>query len=116
MTGTIERHPSRRVALLAVLAVLFQAILFGWHHHELSLPSGDAPALAFPAGGAPPEPADLDDDCDICQALHHLSAAPGEVVALAVPDAAASALLLPASIFIERAGERAFQARAPPRA
>jgi hypothetical protein len=104
----------RRVALVGVLAVLFQALLFGWHHHPLALGSHAAPAVH--AAGLTLSPAIDEDGCDICAALHHVSAAAGEFISLAPPAEAASAAVLPDLGAAERACARAFQARAPPRA
>jgi hypothetical protein len=79
------RHP--RIALLGLLAVLFQAILFGWHHHPVPLASRGAQAIAVAANSAVPlSPADAEDGCDICAALHHLSASPIEFVSLLLPS------------------------------
>jgi hypothetical protein len=111
-----RRAPRRRVALLGVVAILFQAILFGWHHHPLVLASYDAQPIAHGAGGAPLSPATADDDCDICQALHHLSGSPVEFTALAPPAALAAGPCLPDLALPGQAFARAFQARAPPRA
>ncbi|HEU0218473.1 MAG TPA: hypothetical protein VFQ90_17595 [Stellaceae bacterium] len=64
-------------ARLGVLAVLFQAILFGWHHHDLTVPGRlSMPAVENPA--AAPQIADDEDGCEICQIRHHLTAAPIE--------------------------------------
>jgi hypothetical protein len=106
----------RRVALIGVGAILFQAILFGWHHHALALPSRGAPPAAHGEGSAPLSPATAEDDCDICQMLHHLRAAPGEVASLPLPAGAASALALPELVLKGRGSPRVFQARGPPRA
>jgi hypothetical protein len=107
----------RRVALLGVFAVLFQAILFGWHHHPLP-PLGAHAATSVKAadGGAPLSPVSADDDCDICAALHHSSAAPGEFAAFAPPPLGAAAIFLPDPAPRASVAARAFQARAPPRA
>jgi hypothetical protein len=105
----------RRVALLGIIAVLFQAVLFGWHHHALGPASrGSQPVAAVSNPAAPLSPAGAEDDCDVCMALHHLSASPGEFVALPVPATAASALHLPELVRIARVSERGFHARAPP--
>lgn len=106
----------RRVAFLGIVAILFQAILFGWHHHPLVLAAHGAPPVAHGEGGAPLSPATAEDDCDICQALHHLSGAPGEFVVLAAPSATASLERLPRRILEAQPPKRAFEARAPPRA
>ncbi len=110
-------HPvQRRLALLGVAAILFQAILFGWHYHELALPSRGAQPALHAAGTAPPAPSSAADDCDICIALHHFSAAPVALVALPLPTLTAFAAPRPAEILGDPAARRAFQARAPPRA
>ena len=101
MNEPLRRPARRRVALLGCLAILLQAILFGWHHHELALPSHGAPPAAYAEGGTPLSPATAEDDCDICQALHHLRAAPGEVALLPLPGGGASPL---ASLKLPRRG------------
>jgi hypothetical protein len=105
------------MALLGVAAILFQAILFGWHHHPVALASHAAQPIAHWEGNAPLSPATADDDCDICQTLHHLNGAPLEYVALAPLVATVSAPAPPTrSETGDQATGRAFQARAPPRA
>lgn len=105
----------RRVALLGIVTVLFQAILFGWHHHPLPLAGrGAQPVAVVSNPAAPISPADAEDGCDICMALHHFSASPVEFVFLPMPIVAASALRLPHLLLAARASERGFHARAPP--
>jgi len=116
MNEPLRRPARRRVALLGCLAILLQANLFGWHHHELALPSHGAPPAAYGEGDAPLSPAAAEDDCDICQALHHLRTAPGEVALLQLPGGAASPLGFPEIAPQGRGFPSAFQARAPPRA
>jgi hypothetical protein len=104
------------VALLGAAAILFQAILFGWHHHDLRFPDGCAHPVAFAAAGQNTSSPDADaDGCEICQTLHHQSAAtPESLFAPAPPPLAAS----PAphdSDFAAAAAALAFRARAPPR-
>src|SRR5580700_2487642 len=107
----------RRSALLGVFAVLFQAILFGWHHHELGPASrGSQPDVTVSNATSPLSPASAEDECDICMALHHLSASPVEFVFLPMPVAAASTLPLPILLQATRASGHGFRARAPPRA
>ena len=61
---------------LGLFAILFQAILFGWHHHELSV-SGRLPFPIVENHSTGSQAADDDaDGCEICQVLHHLAAAP----------------------------------------
>jgi hypothetical protein len=106
----------RRVARLAVFAVLFQAMLFGWHHHSL-------PAMARSAhpivslhhdAGLPWSPATAEDSCEICIALHHLSASPLAFAVSPPPSIGAAATHLPDQASPDRAIDRAFHARAPP--
>ena len=105
----------RRVALLGVAAILFQAILFGWHHHGLALASrGGAGASLYNAARQLP-PAVAEDSCEICAVLHHQSASPLAFAAPSMPSAIVSAIDLPAPVFLDRADARWFHARAPPR-
>ena len=106
----------RQVALLGVLAVLFQAVLFGWHSHPLPVASrGSQPVALAASGAAPLSPADAEDGCDICAALHHLSASPIEFVSLPIPRAIESAVDLAAAPFSVQPSNHGFRARAPPR-
>jgi hypothetical protein len=46
------------VALLGILAVLLQAVLFGWHHHALALGTpGGQPVATAASAAAPFSPA-----------------------------------------------------------
>ena len=116
MNEPLRRPARRRVALLGCLAILLQAILFGWHHHELALPSHGAPPAVYAEGSTPLSPATAEDDCDICQALHHLRAAPGEVALLPLLGGATSPLGFAEIALQGRGFPSAFQPRAPPRA
>jgi hypothetical protein len=107
---------ARRVAFLGIVAILFQALLFGWHHHPLVLASRGLQPVAHAAGDAPLPPVTADNDCEICQALHHLSVSPVDFTALAPPASPASLACLPDLALAGRGFSRAFQARAPPRA
>lgn len=99
---------------LGLFAVLFQAILFGWHHHDLVFAGRlTAPVVANPT--APPQAVDDEDGCDICQALHHLTAAPPDVAG-ALPSFAIDGIAIACdTAFSARAPTLAFYARAPPR-
>ena len=112
MPAMIGHDRQRRVALLGVLAILIQALLFGWHHHALGLPSGGEPSLAA-ASGTSPQPTAAEDDCQICAALHHLSAVPADFIALLLPVAARTAAG-PSPLLIAPGPYRAPRARAPP--
>ena len=103
----------RRVALLGAAAILLQAMLFGWHHHPMVPAPLDAPPVAAVAKSAPPTPATAEDSCEICAALHHLSAAPGEFVAAPVPRAPASGIT-PSGLVLTAESHRLASARAPP--
>jgi hypothetical protein len=110
-----QRHRSvwRLAARLGLFAVLFQAILFGWHHHDLSFAGRlPAPVIENPAGA--PQIADDADGCEICQVLHHLTAAPVDIIAAPAPLAVAGISLAGDSEFVARAPALAFRARAPP--
>ena len=107
-------NPARIMAArLALLAVLFQAILFGWHHHDLTLPG----RLSMPVienHSATPQIADDEDDCEICQVLHHLSAAPIEFAAVRPPCIMVARLRQVHPASLHNATAAAFHARAPP--
>ncbi|HTZ34879.1 MAG TPA: hypothetical protein VMB84_02575 [Stellaceae bacterium] len=103
----------RATARLAGIAILFQAVLFGWHHHDLPI-RGQLPLPVVENAAAVAQPADDADGCEICQVLHHLFAAAPDIgdpppspgtVAVAAQSAAA-----------RLSGSRtlAFRARAPP--
>jgi hypothetical protein len=103
----------RRIALLGVATMLFQAILFGWHHHELTVAAQRQPTAVHNAV-RPLAPVPVEDLCEICIALHHQSAAPLAFVAPATPASIESAIKPPAAVFPKRAGKSGFRARAPP--
>ena len=106
---------SRRVALLGVFVILLQALLFGWHHHaEWFSVAGQWPVASSPQSGAPLAPATAEDECEICAALHHLTAAPGESVATGLPSSTALPSPLAATRRLALSLDLAFRARAPP--
>jgi Protein of unknown function (DUF2946) len=114
MMPTARRR--RRIAAFGVVLVLFQALLFGWHTHPIAFTSHQATAVTSAQSGAP-NPAGIDeDDCDICAALHHHSAAPLAVGALPSPPVSAERVHSFTLALFERTLARAFEARAPPRA
>ena len=105
----------RRVALIGALAVLFQAVLFGWHNHPVPLAGrGPLPSVVAANGAAPLSPADAEDGCEICAALHHLSVSPIEFALLPMPTSDGSAPSVPARVLSVRTCQRGFHARAPP--
>ena len=105
----------RRVAFIGILAVLFQALLFGWHHHPIPLAGrGSQPIVTAADPAVPRSPVDAEDGCDICMALHHLSASPIEFASLPPPATLGSTIDLPAIVIGARVAEHGFHARAPP--
>jgi hypothetical protein len=112
MSGQVSR--TRRLAVrLGLFAILFQAILFGWHHHDPvfadRLPS---PVVQNPSGS--PQVFDDADGCEICQVLHHLTAAPVDFSATP-PGLVVAAIAVPSdAAFTARGLALAFRARAPP--
>jgi hypothetical protein len=109
-----QRLSQRRPAVcLGLFAILFQAILFGWHHHDLSV-AGHLPVPVVQKPASSPQVVDDEDGCEICQVLHHLTAATVDFPA-AVPLVGVIADLI--AVDAERvAGSPAlaFRARAPP--
>ena len=107
-------HRHTRIAGLAVFAVLFQAVLFGWHHHDLHftrhLPAPIVENLA-PSSAL----ADDADDCEICQVLHHLAATPLEIFAAPLPHLVEGAASVESGVFRVPTLVCAFLARGPPR-
>jgi hypothetical protein len=98
---------------LGLFAVLFQAVLFGWHHHDLVLAGRlTAPVVANPT--APPQAVDDEDGCEICQVLHHLTAAPVDLAGAPSPLAIAVVAIVGDAAFCADAPALAFHARAPP--
>jgi hypothetical protein len=105
----------RRVALVGVAAILFQALLFGWHHHGLRLAVSGQPTVSVYNDLRQTPAAAAEDGCEICAVLHHQSASPLAFAVPPAPLAIASAIDLPAPVLLDRANTRGFHARAPPR-
>ena len=106
----------RRVAALGVIAILLQAILFGWHHHPLVWASAATPMVMAPIGPTPLSPATVATDCQICIVLRQLCAPPSDTaLSLHPPPAVPSRAPIDAAFFAG-AASLAFHARAPPRA
>jgi hypothetical protein len=108
-----RRGATRLAAGLGLFAVLFQAILFGWHHHDLPF-VGWLPAPVLENPSTAPQLADDEDGCEICQVLHHLTAAPVFVVDAPPPLAVASTSVACEPPFLAHTFAPAFHARAPP--
>src|SRR5690349_1785625 len=74
-------------ALVGILAILFQALLFGWHHHPASFHAWSSGAVTTLAAPAPPLiPVLADHDCEICFAVSHHGAVPVDFCAAQQPE------------------------------
>ena len=104
----------RRVALIGVAAILFQAFLFGWHHHAVALPQSSGPTASLHGATQPPVPGTAQELCEICAVLHQQSVAPLAFVTPPVPCCTGVATRRSEADPIGRTDERIFQARAPP--
>ncbi|HYU11102.1 MAG TPA: hypothetical protein VEK82_00900 [Stellaceae bacterium] len=102
----------RWVALVGIAAILFQALLFGWHHHAIAVPGGAV--ASFQNAARAPAPATAEHLCEICAVLHQQGAAPLAFFTPPMPAARGSAIDLPARVVRHRAVTRGFEARAPP--
>jgi hypothetical protein len=109
----MKRVHRLRVSVLAVFAILFQAVLFGWHHHDLRF-AGCLPVPILENPAATPQLAVDEDGCEICQVLHHLTAAPVDVTGALSPVAVAAVSVSGDDAFVTRTPAVAFRARAPP--
>ena len=70
--GRARQGRRRAYALVGTFAILFQAVLFAWHHHPASFHVRSAgPAATLAAPTSPVMPALADHDCEICFALSH---------------------------------------------
>jgi hypothetical protein len=111
-----ERRPrvgSSWAVGLSVFAILFQALLFGWHHHDLVF-AGSLPAPVAQNSAAPSQALDDEDRCEICSVLHHLTAAPVEIAAVPMPAPITVILRFGAAASVAQTPALAFRARAPP--
>jgi hypothetical protein len=104
----------RRVALIGVAAILFQAFLFGWHHHALALPQSSGPFASVQSATQPLAPATAEELCEICAVLHQQSAGTLAFVTPPVPCCTGVAIHRSEADPIGRTDARIFQARAPP--
>jgi len=104
----------RAAAWVGIGAILFQALLFAWHHHPLPFSRPDPTAIVAAADGAP-TPALADDDCPLCFGLVHHSAAPIDFIAPPCPDLSLLAIAVAATT-TDAAGtfHPSFRPRAPP--
>lgn len=102
-------------ALIGVFAILLQAVLFGWHHHPVQFGGGDTwPSLSSQQGNGPVSPATAENECELCAALHYLTAAPAEFFLAALPPGAALPAAPVVPVRLDRSPSLSFRARAPP--
>ena len=106
----------RRVALVGIAAILVQALLFGWHHHDVAVPGSSGPIVSSQSSSEPLTPATAEDLCQICVALHQQNAAPIAFFLPPLPSPTAAANDPTVPLLVARADNRGFNARAPPRA
>jgi hypothetical protein len=109
-----DRKWSRIAARLGLFAILFQAILFGWHHHDLVFGSQQQHAVIHNSTAAT-HPVDDEDGCEICQVLHHQTAASSNATVTPLPGLTVSPSIAADPAFVAHALALAFRARAPPR-
>jgi hypothetical protein len=113
MTTNRRQVWSSWAARLGLFAILFQAILFGWHHHDPTF-AGRLPAPVIQNSPAQPQPLDDEDSCEICSVLHHLTAAPVDLAAAPMPTPVADIVRSGNVAVVAQAVALAFRARAPP--
>jgi hypothetical protein len=111
--GTASRAP--RSITVIIVAILFQAILFAWHHHAPSFSLLGAPSVAALAAGGPETPA-ADHDCEICFALAHYGAVAVDLFAAAPPEQTPLPQIRVATAVVSLTAYFLFRSRAPPRA
>jgi hypothetical protein len=112
-TGS-RRTPRRTTALLGSFAVLFQALVFAWHHHDLPFAARGSHVVVVAANGSE-APASIDRDCPICSAIAHHGAVPVDLFAVARPERRALQQVPPVTIGAPLAPYLLFRSRAPPR-
>jgi hypothetical protein len=105
---------ARLAARLGIFAILFQAILFGWHHHDLVFAHGQPQQAIISSNAGATQPADDEDGCEICQVLHHQAAFSSDGIAAPLPGLAPSPSATDEPQLVVRTLGLAFRARAPP--
>jgi hypothetical protein len=112
------RQRRRRAgALVGTFAILFQAVLFAWHHHPASFHARSSGAVTTLAAPAPPVmPALADHDCDICFAVSHHGAVPIAFRAAEQPENGPPRQTRIAAVEVPLTPYSLFRSRAPPTA
>jgi hypothetical protein len=101
--------------VIGIAAILFQAILFGWHHHAAAFATRGSPVTSLHNTAQPFSPAAAEELCEICVVLHHQSASPPAFIEAPTQSATLTANDGPAPVLLDRSLTRGFDARAPPR-
>lgn len=104
----------RAPAWLGLFAILFQAILFGWHHHPLPLSSRGTSVVVSSAQQGNGDPDADFDHCQICFALTHHNAAPVDSVPATPIGHLVTPLAIARPIVAARSPYLLFHSRAPP--
>ena len=113
--GRARQRRRRAYALVGTFAILFQAVLFAWHHHPAAFharSAGAAATLAAPT--SPVMPALADQDCEICFALSHHGAVPVDLFVANRPLHAPLPRSRLAAVDTPPAPYILFRSRAPP--
>jgi len=104
-------------ALTGVFAILFQSVVFAWHHHTVPFHPRGAAAITILATPTSPVVPNADEhDCQICFALNHNGTVPVEFFAPSPPEQASLHQTRPARLDAPLAPYFFFQSRAPPTA
>lgn len=116
-TGRARRMQRRAGALAGVLAILFQAVLFAWHHHAPPFhPRAASTVTILATPTSPVVPAVDEHDCQICFTLSHNGTVPVEFFAPSPPEQAPSHQTRLARLDAPLGPYFSFQSRAPPMA
>jgi hypothetical protein len=111
--GEPRRVSPQAIAVLGILAILFQATLGAWHHHALIFSSRAAGvAASAPANEEAPKAADQ--HCQICFSLGHHGAVPVDWLAAALRDPDPRPPILAVDVAGPLPAHFLFHARAPP--
>jgi hypothetical protein len=98
-----------------MFAILFQAIVFAWHHHAVVLPSQDATAAGSRVVLSSDQlPTAADDDCALCFGLAHHNVTPVDFFAAPLGVRASQPQLLAAAASCPLPSYLFFRSRAPP--
>jgi len=112
----LYRITRQSVALVAILAVLLQAILFAWHHHALPFRArATAAVTTLAAPTSPAIPASADQDCQICFSLCHHGVLPVDFFGAKPPEEKSLRQVPAVAVDVPLVPYLLFRSRAPPR-